>query len=74
MSLCLDNELQLLACPRHGVAEARIERNPLWNGEIVELVGPALFNEDRYVVHFASGKRRTVRVDRLTQVGMRLPA
>ena len=72
--LSADPHSETLRCPQHGSAMARIERNALWDGEVVAVVCPTRAANGRYVVQFPTGKRRTVKATHLRPVEMEHPA
>jgi hypothetical protein len=63
-----------LECPTHGVLVARIVDHPLWEAEVVEVLHPSPAGKARYVVRFASHKRRTVWFGHLRILAMRPPS
>ena len=71
-TLSLDRKLGLVRCPWHGVPMALVSGHPLWAGERVQLVRPALLNRDRAVIQFPRGKRRTIRRAQLVPRGMEI--
>ena len=63
-----------LECPTHGVLVARVVDHPMWENEVVEVLHPLPGDNSRYVVRFASHKRRTVWFGHLRALSMRPPS